>query len=612
MNRMVKVTQKSKNGKKAFKDLYSYVKPYHKVFLFAIILSIISAILVIIGPNKIGEITNLIQKPFVDFKKTGVLSDIDLVSIGKIGIYLLIIYLLSFILSLAMNILLQRMTLKISKKMRDDLIKKVNNVPLSYYNENNYGDILSRFTNDVDTITQSLNNSLGSFVFAVCQFLGSIIMMCITSFVMAITVILSSVLGFLIMGIIMKNSQKYFKDRQESLGKLNGYIEEIYSGKNVIRCLGADNEVKENFNSYNGNVRKANFMSQFLSGMMPSIMTFIGNLGYVCVCIVGTILVLNKNYEFGIITSFIIYARLFTQPLQTFSQTMTQMQSCLASSERVFGFLEEKELEDESKKTVQITKPLGNIEISHLKFGYDEKIIIHDFSCSVKSGSKVAIVGPTGSGKTTLVNLLMRFYEVNSGSIKIDGVDTKDMKREEVHKLFSMVLQDTWLFDGTIKENLIFNCENISDENMIKTSKACGIHQFIESLPEGYNTKLTEATNLSQGQKQLFTIARAMIQNSPMLILDEATSNVDTRTEIVIQKAMDELTENRTSFVIAHRLSTIKNADLILVLKEGNIYEQGTHDSLLQKNGFYASLYNSQFDEKSNGSIDSLVNITNN
>lgn len=611
MNRgmpLVNSNNKSKNSKKAFKKLFTYLKPYYKIFCLAIILAIVSSIFVIIGPDKIGEITDLIQAPFKNIGENGI-GAIDVKAITNIALYLLTIYIISFIMSLIYNIILQRITLKISKKMRNELINKINKLPLDYFNKNNYGDILSRFTNDVDTITQSLNNSLGSFVSALCQFLGCIIMMFITSSIMALTAILSSLFGFLVMGIIMKNSQKYFADRQTSLGALNGYIEEIYAGKSVVRTLGADEEVKNKFKVYNGKVKKANFKSQFFSGMMPSLMSFVGNFGYVAVCIVGAVLVLNGKYELGLITSFILYVRLFTQPLSTFSQTLTQMQSCLASSERVFNLLDEKELIDESNKSEFIENIKGNIEMENVSFGYDQNLVIKNFSCNVKSGSKVAIVGPTGSGKTTIVNLLMRFYELNDGSIKIDGIDIKDLKRENVHNLFGMVLQDTWLFNGTIKENLVFNNKNVSDDAIINACKVCGIHQYIKTLPNGYNTYLTEETSLSAGQKQLFTIARAMIQNSPMLILDEATSNIDTRTEITIQKAMDKLTEGRTSFVIAHRLSTIKNADLIIVLKDGEIIESGNHKQLLENNGFYASLYNSQFDENSDGSIDSILKL---
>lgn len=606
----MQVAQKAKNNKEAFKKLVKYIKPYITVFVIAVILGICSAILTIIGPSKIGEITNLMQAPFESLKETGVLGKMDLEGITKLGITLLIIYGCSFIISLVMNIMLQRLTLKISKVLRKDLIEKVNKVPLSYYNFHNIGDILSRFTNDVDTIVTSLNNSLGSLVCAICQFIGCIIMMFVTSGTMALTAILSSLLGFIIIILIMKSSQKYFILRQTALGSLNGYIEEMYSGHGVIRACGADNQVKNEFVEYNQKVKKANFMSQFLSGMMPSLMTFVGNLGYVAVCIVGAINVMKGNYQFGIITSFIIYVRLFTQPLSTFSQSMTQIQSCMASSERVFNFLDEEEVEDESNKNKVIANPRGEVEFKHVTFAYaDEptKTIIKDFSCFVKPGQKVAIVGPTGAGKTTIVNLLMRFYEIQGGEILIDGVNEKELTRENVHSLFGMVLQDTWLFEGTVKENLVFNKENVSDEEIIKACKACGIYQYIMNLPNKFDTVLTETTSLSAGQKQLFTIARAMIQNSPMLILDEATSNVDTRTEIVIQNAMDKLTENRTSFVIAHRLSTIKNADLILVLKDGDIIEQGTHEELLEQKGFYEKLYNSQFDESNDGSVDSVI-----
>ena len=410
--------------------------------------------------------------------------------------------------------------------------------------------------------------------------------------------------------VIIKVSQKYFKARQVSLGALNGYIEEMYSGHDVVRVSNANKEVKEKFVTYNKAVRKANLMSQLLSGMMPTLMTFIGNIGYVAVCIVGAIRVINGDITFGVISAFLVYVRLFTQPLSSLSQGASSLQSFMAASERVFGFLNEVELEDESDKVAKIEHVEGNVKFDHVAFSYDDapdKIVIKDFSCQVKKGQKVAIVGPTGAGKTTLVNLLMRFYEPIRGSISIDGINIKDMKREDVHSLFSMVLQDTWLFEGTIKENLAFNTPNVSDEKIKEACKECGISEFIESLENGYDTVLNDNTSLSIGQKQLFTIARAMIQDSPMLILDEATSNVDTRTEILIQKAMDQLTSNRTSFVIAHRLSTIKNADVILVLKDGDIIEQGNHQELLAKNGVYASLYNSQFDEGNDGAIDTAM-----
>ena len=610
MRGQMNVNQSATNKKEARKKLIKYIKPYLPLIIIALIVAAVSAILTVIGPDKLKEITNIISNQFEKFATTHIWEDIDLAKITNIATGLLIIYIISAICSFTTNVILARVALHISKKLRFDLEKKINNVPLSYFSKNTYGDVLSRITNDVDTIIDALNNSISSIVSAICQFVGCLIMMIVTDGYMALATILSTILGFAIMFIIIRISQKYFKERQIALGKLNGYIEEVYSAIDVVKISSSNDEVKKKFKEYNSEVKKANFMSQFLSGLMPTLMTFIGNIGYVAVCIVGAVRVLNGNIEFGVITAFLIYVRLFTQPLSQLSQGASSLQSCMAASERVFNFLDEKEMEDESYKTNTITNVKGNITFDHVAFAYDdnkEKPVIKDFSCNVKSGQKVAIVGPTGAGKTTLVNLLMRFYEPVSGKILIDGIDISSVKRENVHDLFSMVLQDTWLFEGTIKENLRFNCKDVSDETIIEACKKCGIDEFIESLDKGYDTILADNTSLSAGQKQLFTIARAMIKNAPMLILDEATSNVDTRTEILINQAMDQLTSNRTSFVIAHRLSTIKNADVILVLKDGDIIEQGNHEELLKKNGVYASLYNSQFDEESDGTIDGTL-----
>ena len=463
-----------------------------------------------------------------------------------------------------------------------------------------YGDILSRMTNDVNTLVQSLSNSLPSMVSAAAQFIGCLVMMFITEWHMSIAAVGATLLGFALMGLIMSRSQKYFLARQTSLGQLNGYVEEMYSGHDVVRISRAEKKMKSAFDRLNKEVYQANRKSQFISGIMQPLMGFVGNLGYVAVCIYGSKLAMDGVIDFGVIVAFIMYVRLFTSPLSTFAQGMTQMQSAAAAGKRVFDFLEEEELEDESGKESYTAQVKGQVEFKNLRFGYSEdrkNAVIKDFSASVKPGQKIAIVGPTGAGKTTIVNLLMRFYELWGGSILIDGVPTTEMKREDVHSLFSMVLQDTWMFQGTVRENLVFNCQQVPDEEIEKACRACGIWDFVESLPEGLDTVLTENTSISAGQKQLFTIARAMIQNRPMLILDEATSSVDTRTELMTQKAMDELMKDRTSFVIAHRLSTIKNADLILVLKDGNIIEQGDHQTLLKQGGFYAELYNSQFDK---------------
>ena len=459
---------------------------------------------------------------------------------------------------------------------------------------------MSRVTNDVDTIGQGLSNSAASIVSASAQFVGCLIMMFWNDWIMAITTIITTFFGIIFMAFIMKHSQRYFKQRQKSLGKLNGYIEEMYSGHDVIRISNAEKNVKSRFNELNLAVKDANFKSQFLSGLMQPIMNFVGNLGYVAVCIVGAILVINGNITFGVITAFLIYVRLFEQPLKQIAQGMTNMQSTAAATERVFEFLEEEELKNEDNIVRTKEDVDGVVDFENVHFAYPDtpdKEVIHGFSAHIKSGQKVAIVGPTGAGKTTLVNLLMRFFETTGGDIKIDGVSIKELRRENVHSMFGMVLQETWLFEGTVRENLVYNCVNVSDETMIDACKACGIHNFIKALPQGYDTVLNDNTSISAGQKQLFTIARAMIQNSPMLILDEATSSVDTRTEVITQKAMDQLTENRTSFVIAHRLSTIKNADVILVVKDGDIIEQGNHEELLAQNGFYADLYNSQFEK---------------
>ncbi len=602
------VSQKPKDLKKAGRDLYLYLKPYLIPLIIALAVGVVSAILTIFIPNLLGEMTDAIVSSVVDPLNSGPL---DMAEVSRIGVIMLAFILVSALCSLTTTLIFNKMTLKMSKKLRDDLERKINLVPLSYYSKNAYGDVLSRFTNDVNLIIDSVNNSLSPIVTGVFQFLGCAVMMFITDWRMALTAILSSLLGFVFTFLIMGKSQKYFVAKQETLGNLNGYIEEIYGGHDVVRVSGADDQVKADFRSYNGAEMKANFMAQTLSGLMPILNTFIGNFAYVAVCVVGAAGVSEGWFAFGVITSFIVYVRLFTQPLSSISQGFAQMQSCLAASERVFSFLSEPEISSEEGKTARIEKVRGEVEFEHVRFAYDDepdKIVIKDFSCHVSPGQKVAIVGPTGAGKTTLVNLLMRFYDLVGGRILIDGVDIAKMKRESVHDLFGMVLQDTWLFEGSVRENLVFNREGVSDEEIMKAARACGIESFIMSLPKGLDTVLDDNTSISAGQKQLFTIARAMIQNNPMLILDEATSNVDTRTEILIQVAMDELTSNRTSFVIAHRLSTIKNADLILVISHGDIVEQGNHEELLAKQGFYAKLYNSQFDEEvGDGSIDSII-----
>jgi len=489
---------------------------------------------------------------------------------------------------------------KLAKRLRTNISKKINRLPLKYFDRHSFGDILSRVTNDVDTIGMSISQNLGTFISAIALLVSCVVMMFYTNWIMAITAILASLLGFILMFFILGKSQKYFVSRQEELGNLNGHIEEIYSGLNVVKVYNGRKEADRKFDEYNKKVYEANRKSQFLSGLMHPIMAFIGNFGYVAVCIVGAILTMNNIISFGVIVAFITYVRLFTNPLSQIAQAMTSLQSTAAASERVFEFLDEKEMSNQKEitKTLKKEEVKGKIEFENIVFQYDnnDKPTIQGFSAVAEPGQKIAIVGPTGAGKTTLVNLLMKFYDIDSGNIKIDGVPTTELTRENIHDLFTMVLQDTWLFEGTIKENIIYNSENISDEQIVEVCKTVGLHHFIKTLPKGYDSKISEDDSVSSGQRQLLTIARGMIQNAPFLILDEATSNVDTRTEELVQKAMDKLTEGKTSFIIAHRLSTIKNADLILVMKEGNIIEQGSHEELMKKNGFYADLYNSQFE----------------
>ena len=522
----------------------------------------------------------------------------DLAAAKRIIITLVCLYLLSAIFGYIQSYSMTTVSNGFAKDLRTRISVKINKLPLKFFDSHEIGDILSRVTNDVDTIAQNLNQSLATLISSVTLFIGSIIMMFTTNWVMAITAILSTLFGFTFMISILKKSQKYFIARQEELGNINGHIEEIYSGHNVVECYNAKGEVTKTFDELNGRLCECNKKSQFLSGLMQPMMGFIGNFGYVMVCIVGALLTMKGYITFGVIVAFMIYVRLFTNPLSQIAQAMTSLQTTAAASERVFEFLDEKEMTDESNKTKVLdkTKVKGDIEFKNVKFGYDDsRLIIKDFSASAHPGEKVAIVGPTGAGKTTMVNLLMKFYEINSGDILIDGASTKDLTRENIHDLFVMVLQDTWLFDGTIRDNIKFNQENITDEEIWAACKTVGVEHFIKTLPGGLDCVIGENDSISGGQKQLLTIARGMIENAPFLILDEATSNVDTRTEELVQKAMDKLMEGRTSFIIAHRLSTIKNANLILVMNEGNIIEQGTHEELMKKNGFYADLYNSQF-----------------
>lgn len=522
--------------------------------------------------------------------------------IKDIAILLACLYIISAIFSYIEGLSMIKVANGYAKRLRTSISEKINRLPLKFFDHNLSGDILSRVTNDVDTIAQSLNNSLPTLVSASTLFIGSIIMMFVTNYIMAITAIVSSLIGFVLMFIILGKSQKYFTRRQTELGNLNGYIEEIYSGLNVVKTCNAKEETTLEFDKLNDKLYDCNRKSQFLSGLMQPIMSFIGNFSYVAVCVVGALLVSKNMISFGTIVAFIMYVRLFTNPLSQIAQAMTSLQTTAAASERIFGLLEDEEMssEDNITKKLDKNKVKGNIEFKNVKFGYDDdKVIINDFTAKVKAGQKVAIVGPTGAGKTTMVNLLMKFYDINDGDILIDGTSIRDIKRSNVHDLFTMVLQDTWLFNGTVKENIIYNQKHVSDKKVEEVCKIVGVDHFIKTLPDGYDSVISDNDSVSSGQRQLLTIARGMISDSPFLILDEATSNVDTRTEELVQKAMDKLMENRTSFIIAHRLSTIKNADLILVMKDGNIIEQGNHNTLMKKNGFYANLYNSQFEKVS-------------
>ncbi|MFJ7981521.1 ABC transporter ATP-binding protein [Lysinibacillus xylanilyticus] len=586
--------EKPKNFKKPMGKLIAYCKPYLPAIIFAIVLAVAGTIFTIIGPNKLSEITDLIMD--------GMTGEIDITAIGKIGLLLAILYGLSFIFNYIQAFIMATITQRVSKRLRTDISNKIDRLPLKYFDSTTYGDVLSRVTNDVDMIGQSLNQSIGSLVSAGVMFFGSLIMMFYINVTMALSAIAATFIGFVFMTFIISKSRKYFVLQQQDLGRINGHIEEIYSGHSVMKVYNGEKAATQEFNEINESLFNSAWRAQFMSGMMMPLMIFIGNLGYVVVCVVGAALAVKGSITFGVIVSFMVYIRLFTQPLSQLAQAATSLQSTAAASERVFEFLQEEELKDESDKKVTLdAKDVnGNVEFKNVKFGYTkEKIIIKDFSAHIKAGQKVAIVGPTGAGKTTLVNLLMRFYEVDSGEIMIEDVSTNSITRKNVHDLFCMVLQDTWLFEGTIKENIIYNKNHVTDEEVVAACKAVGLHHFIKTLPKGYNTVLNDNTSLSVGQKQLITIARAMVKKAPLLILDEATSSVDTRTEALIQKAMDKLMVGRTSFVIAHRLSTIKNADLILVMKDGDIIESGNHEELIAEKGFYADLYNSQFEDAS-------------
>ena len=581
-------------------SFYGRMKPYIRglqlPFLLAVIGAIVSATITVIGPDKLKEITNTITKGLTP-TATGMIPGIDLDKVGKIALTLAILYVISAVVGYIQSFTVATIVQRFSQRLRKAIQTKINKVPLSYFDSHSQGDTLSRVTNDVDLLGQSLNQSLGTLVTSTMLLIGSIFMMFHSNVSMALTVIGSVLIGFVLVMVIMGSSQPLFKRQQNNLAAINGYVEEIYSGHNVVTSYNAAGETSEAFKKLNTNLYKSMWQSQFLSGIMMPLMIFVGNFGYVMVCVVGAVKVINGDITMGDVVAFMTYVRIFSQPLSQIAQAFTQMQSATAAMSRVFEFLEEEEMEDESHKERQLSDVKGEVTFDNVFFGYSkDKTIIHDFSAVAKPGQKVAIVGPTGAGKTTIVNLLMKFYEIDKGQIAIDGVDTRLMSREEVHDQFSMVLQDTWLFEGTIKENLIYNQENITDEQVVAAAKAVGVHHFIMTLPDGYDTYLDDSVTLSIGQKQLLTIARALLKDAPLLILDEATSSVDTRTEELIQKAMDKLMEGRTSFVIAHRLSTIKNADLILVMKDGNIIEQGSHDELMTEGGFYADLYNSQFE----------------
>ena len=582
---------KTKQESSLWSQLSPYLKGFRLFFIIAILFSIVSSVITVIGPDKLKEITDTITK--------GMGGTIDIDKIASIALTLAILYGVGALVSYSSNFIISTMIQQFAERLRNAIAEKINRVPLQYFDSHEQGDTLSRVTNDVDLMTQSFNQSLVQMVSSIVLLIGSIFMMFKTDWHLAVTAIVSVFAGFALSSIIMVKSQPLFKQQQDNLAKVSGYVEEIYSGHNVVISYNGRHQAKDHFDAINQDLYQSMWKSQFFSGMMMPLMQFVGNFGYVMVCIVGAALTINGDITIGTIVAFMTYVRIFTQPIGQMAQGITQLQSASAAMGRVFEFLDEEEMEDESQKTRQLEAPKGHVTFEHVRFGYSpDKTIIHDFTAEAKPGQKVAIVGPTGAGKTTMVNLLMRFYDIQAGKIAIDGVDTKAMSRQEVHDAFSMVLQDTWLFEGTIRENLVFNQADISDEAVEAATRAVGVHHFIRTLPNGYDTVLDDSVTLSVGQKQLLTIARALLKDAPLLILDEATSSVDTRTEELIQKAMDKLMEGRTSFVIAHRLSTIRNADLILVMKDGNIIEQGNHQELMSQNGFYADLYNSQFTEE--------------
>ena len=583
------------------KKLVHFCRHYIPAIIVALVLGAIGTVCQIVGPDKLKDMTNEIAKglpALVNGKP--VLGAIDMDAVTHIAWLLVALYVGYAVLCYVQSWMMANVTQRTAQELREAISVKINKLPLKYFDKVSYGDVLSRITNDVDAIGQTLGQSVGSLITSVTLFVGALIMMFYNNVIMTVCAIASSLVGLLIMGAIMKVSQKYFSRQQIALGDVNGHVEEMYAGHTVVKAYCGEADSIRAFEKYNGDLYDSGWKSQFLSGLMMPLMNFVGNFGYVVVCVVGAVLAMDGKIEFGVIVAFMMYIRLFTQPLSQFAQAFQNLQRCAAASERVFSFLEEPEMADESDKQALLGvngKPVrGDVEFSHVKFGYDpSKTIINDFSASVKSGQKVAIVGPTGAGKTTMVNLLMRFYEISGGSIAIDGVDTKSVPRWNVHDQFSMVLQDTWVFRGTVRENIAYSKPDVTDKQIEDACKAVGLHHYIMSLPNGYDTVLDDKATLSQGQKQLLTIARVMVEDAPILILDEATSSVDTRTEELIQKAMDALTVDRTSFVIAHRLSTIRDADMILVMNHGDIVESGTHEELLAKGGFYADIYNSQF-----------------
>ena len=582
--------EKPQNFGDAIKKLCSFSKAYLPVIAIAAVFSVGGQVTRVLGPSQLSKITDIVTR--------GLSGTIDVYAVSKIVIFMVVIYLLGWAFNLTSNLLMAHASQNIVRRLRENLSKKVNNVPLSYFDTTTTGNIMSRIANDSDMIGTTLNQSLGTFISAIALLVGSVIFMFATSWIMAIAAVLSSLIGFAIVFKIVSLSQKYFNGQQEELGSLNGIIEESYAGHTIVRAYNAEDISIEAFEQTNERMFENAWKSQFLSGLMQPLMGFVGNFGYVVVCILGAALTMNNVISFGVVVAFMIYVRQFTEPLSQIAQAVSSLQSAAAATERVAALLEQDEVKPDAVDAVTLEATSGEVEFEHVKFGYnDEKLVIQDFSAQAKPGQKIAIVGPTGAGKTTLVNLLMRFYELKGGAIKIDGIPTTKMTRASVHDQFCMVLQDTWIFDGTIKENIIYSEENVSDEQVVEACKAVGLHHFITTLPNGYDTVLDDSTSLSAGQRQLVTIARAMIRNAPMLILDEATSSVDTRTERLIENAMDKLMAGRTSFVIAHRLSTVKNAKLILVMNHGEIVESGTHEELLAKCGSYAELYNSQFEE---------------